>query len=84
MKNGWNVFVFIWNIYYELLKKKFFIKVVIEGMFIFDFLEKSVFICFLVGGKKYEFILIGWVYGGEKGEVKCEVIVNEFFKKYVI
>lgn len=78
------MFLFLFEIFImNYLKKYFFIKVVIVGMFIFDFLEKSVFICFLVGGKKYEFILIGWIYGGKEGNVKCEVVVNEFFKKCV-
>lgn len=81
-KNGRNAFVFTRNIYHELLKKKPFTKVVTEGTFTLDLLEKSVLTCFLVGGKKYEFTLIGWVHGGEKGEAKREVTVNEPPKKH--
>ena len=32
---------------------------------------------FLVGGKEYEFILIGWIAGGNPGMAKRKIIMNE-------
>lgn len=63
------------------LKKHPFTKVVTVGTFTLDLLEKSVLTCFLVGGKKYEFTLIGWIHGGKEGNAKREVAVNEPPKK---
>ena len=31
----------------------------------------------MVGGRKYEFILRGWIHGGIEGEAKREVTINE-------
>jgi len=33
--------------------------------------------CFLVGGRKYEFTLIGWIDGGIEGNASREVIIND-------
>ena len=35
------------------------------------------FTCFLVGGNKYEFTLIGWIDGGIEGNASREVTINE-------
>lgn len=37
----------------------------------------SMLTCFFVGGKDYEFELIGWITGGEEGSSKRKVTINE-------
>ena len=42
-----------------------------------DLLEKSVLTFFLVGGKEYEFTLIGWIAGGNPGNSKRKITINK-------